>query len=94
MAKLVVLYRTPKDSATFDAYYAAAHVPLAKRIPGLRSYEISNGPVMTPADPADVHLVAEFGFETIDALMSASARRRAGPRRPTSPNSPTAARTS
>ena len=28
MAKLVVIYRTPKDPAAFDAHYAATHIPL------------------------------------------------------------------
>ena len=33
MAKLVVLYKTPKSADTFDKYYFATHVPLAKRFP-------------------------------------------------------------
>lgn len=70
MAKLVVLYKPPKEKAAFDAYYRSTHIPLAKRVPGLESYEISNGPVMTPAGPADVHLVAELSFADIDALMA------------------------
>ena len=52
MARLLVLYGTPKDPAAFDAYYASTHVPIAKKIPGLRRYEASRGPVLTPSGPA------------------------------------------
>ena len=27
MAKLVVLYKTPKDAAAFDNYYSSTHIP-------------------------------------------------------------------
>ena len=36
MAEVVVLYKTPKDPEAFDKYYAATHIPLAKKMPGLR----------------------------------------------------------
>jgi uncharacterized protein (TIGR02118 family) len=48
MARLVVMYKTPKDAGGFDAYYFNTHVPIAKRIPGLRKYEVSKGPVGRP----------------------------------------------
>lgn len=71
MAKLVVLYKTPTDKAAFDRYYQATHIPLAKKIPGLKRYDISNGAVATPAGPADVHLVATLHFESMADLQSA-----------------------
>jgi uncharacterized protein (TIGR02118 family) len=48
MAKLMALYKKPADKQAFDSYYLAHHVPIAKKIPGLRSYEISSGPVASP----------------------------------------------
>ena len=30
MARLIALYKTPKDTAEFDRYYVATHAPLAK----------------------------------------------------------------
>lgn len=71
MARLVVLYKTPKDKAAFDRYYHATHVPLAKKIPGLRKYDISQGPVQTPAGPADIHLVATLTFDSLQAIADA-----------------------
>ena len=73
MANLVVMYGTPEDSAAFDAYYREKHIPLAKTIPGLRRYEISRGPVMTPVGPAKVHLVAILHFDDLTAIQNAFA---------------------
>ena len=35
MAKLIVFYRTPRDPAEFDRYYAQVHIPLAKKNSGV-----------------------------------------------------------
>ena len=62
MATLLVLYKTPTDAAAFDKYYAETHIPLANKIPGLRSYRVSKGAVATPAGASNVHLVATLTF--------------------------------
>lgn len=68
MAKLVVLYKKPADTAAFDSHYSSTHVPLAKKIPGLRSYEISTGAVSTPQGESAYHLVAVLEFDSLDAI--------------------------
>lgn len=73
MASLVVMYGTPADPAAFDSYYRKVHIPLAKRIPGLRTYEISQGPVATPAGPSKYHLVATLRFDDVAAIQNAFA---------------------
>lgn len=70
MAKLVVLYNKPTDTAAFDAHYASTHAPLAKQIPGLKRFEISTGPVSTPAGDSPYHLVAVLEFESLAALQA------------------------
>ena len=47
MAKVVALYKRPADAAAFDSYYYSKHIPIAKKIPGLRRAEASVGPVST-----------------------------------------------
>ncbi|MET0596409.1 MAG: EthD family reductase [Mesorhizobium sp.] len=71
MAILLALYRTPKDKAAFDRYYRETHVPLAKKIPGLRRYEISDGTVAGPEGPSNIHLVALLHFDSVDAIKAA-----------------------
>ena len=45
MAQLVVMYKTPKDAAAFDKRYFEKHIPIAKKLPGLKKYEVSQGSV-------------------------------------------------
>ena len=73
MAKLIVLYKRPKDPKAFDAYYFSTHVPIAKKIPGLRRYDVSRGSVATPAGPSDLHLVATLHFDNMAAIQAAFA---------------------
>jgi uncharacterized protein (TIGR02118 family) len=70
MAKLLVLYKKPKSTEAFDKHYASVHIPLAKKIPGLKKYDISKGGVGGPAGPSEVHLVATLYFESLDALKA------------------------
>jgi uncharacterized protein (TIGR02118 family) len=73
MARLVVMYRAPKDFVAFDKHYFEAHVPIAKKIPGLRNYEVSQGPVATPGSPSDFHLIATLHFDDLAAIQRAFA---------------------
>ena len=73
MARLVVMYKTPKQVGAFDKYYFETHVPIAKRIPGLRKYEVSHGPVVTPAGPSGFHLIATLHFDDLAAIQAAFA---------------------
>jgi len=70
MAKVLVLYKKPKSAEAFDKHYASVHIPLAKKIPGLKKYDISNNGVGTPAGPSEIHLVATLSFDSMDALKA------------------------
>jgi uncharacterized protein (TIGR02118 family) len=70
MAQLVVMYKTPKDAAAFDKHYYEIHVPLAKKLPGLRKYELSKGPVATPGGPSAFHLIATLYFDDLAAVKA------------------------
>jgi uncharacterized protein (TIGR02118 family) len=71
MADIAVLYKTPKDAAAFDKYYAETHIPLAKKMPGLRKFQVSRGPVATPAGPSGIHMIATLTFDNMAAVQSA-----------------------
>ena len=71
MVQLIVLYKTPRDTAAFDREYFDVHVPLAKKIPGLRKYEVSHGPVLNPMGKSEIHLVALLEFDDTAALQKA-----------------------
>jgi uncharacterized protein (TIGR02118 family) len=72
MAQLVVMYKTPRDAAAFDKHYFEKHVPLAKKLPGLKKYEVSNGRVGTPGGGASAyHLIAVLSFDDMAAIQHA-----------------------
>ena len=71
MADLVVLYKMPKDAAAFDKYYFETHIPLAKKLPGLRKYTVSKGQVATPGGPSPLHLIAILSFDSMAAIQAA-----------------------
>lgn len=72
-AKVYALYRPPTDAAAFDRYYLERHVPLAKTLPGLRSYEVTRGPIATMSGAAPYHLIAVLGFDSRAAIDAALA---------------------
>jgi len=81
MAQLLVLYAIPADPAAFDARYTAVHIPLVHKIPGLTKFEVSDGPVLTPAGPSPFHKVATLHFPdmaTLQASMATLETRAAG----------------
>ncbi len=70
MAQLIALYKQPADTAAFDDHYVSTHIPLAKKIPGLRSYAVSTGTVGTPGGPSAYHLVAVLGFDSLADIQA------------------------
>lgn len=72
MAPVLVLYNTPADPAAFDSYYRQTHIPIAKQIPGLRSYTVSAGPVQALAGSAP-YLVAILHFDSMVEVQAAFA---------------------
>lgn len=71
MAALIALYKKPANPAAFDKYYFSTHVPLAKKIPGLRRYEVSSGSVNSPQGDSPYHLVATLSFDSLEAIQRA-----------------------
>jgi uncharacterized protein (TIGR02118 family) len=70
MARILALYKTPKDPAAFDSYYTATHAPLARTMPGLKQFKVSKGPV---SGPSGYHMIAILDFESLAGLQAALA---------------------
>lgn len=73
MARMVVIYKTPKDPAAFDRHYFDVHVPLAKKLPGMRKYEVSRGPIVTPTGGPPFYMVGTLHFDSLAAMQAAFA---------------------
>jgi uncharacterized protein (TIGR02118 family) len=73
MALMIVIYRRPPDPEAFDKHYFDVHVPLARKLPGLRKYEVSTGPIASLAGAQDCHQVAILHFDDLAAIRAAFA---------------------
>lgn len=73
MARMLVIYKTPKDPAAFDQHYFGVHVPMAKQLPGLKRYEVSKGPIVAMASATDAYLVGTLHFDSLAAIKEAFA---------------------
>jgi uncharacterized protein (TIGR02118 family) len=73
MARMVVVYSKPKDVQAFERHYFEKHVPLAKKLPGIRKYEVSHGPIMSPFGPSEAYLIATLHFDDMSAIRAAFA---------------------
>jgi uncharacterized protein (TIGR02118 family) len=73
MAKVIAMYGIPTDRDAFDRYYFATHVPIAKKLPGLRSYEVTRGSITTLDGIAPYHMIALLAFDSVAAVQAALA---------------------
>lgn len=71
MAKMTVIYQTPKDKEFFEKHYFEIHVPLAKQLPGLIRYEVNDGPIASTTGHTDVYRIANLYFESVETMMTA-----------------------
>lgn len=69
-ARFLVLYATPTDSDAFDRHYHDVHIPLTKRLPGLRRYSLSRD-VASIRGGEPYYLIAELEWDNLEALRAA-----------------------
>jgi uncharacterized protein (TIGR02118 family) len=70
-ARFLATYETPTDPDAFDRHYREVHIPLARRLPGLRRYTVARDVTAVRGTP--YHLIAELEWDTIDDLRAAFA---------------------
>ena len=70
-ARFLALYETPPDPETFDRHCRQVHIPLLRRLPGLRRY--TGGRDIEGLHEAPNYLITELEWDTVDELLAASA---------------------
>jgi uncharacterized protein (TIGR02118 family) len=73
MARVLVLYKTPKDTAAFDKHYFETHVPLAMKMPGVTKFEVSSSAVVSPTGDSGIYMIATIEFPDMATLQAAFA---------------------
>ena len=64
MTRLLVLYGQPKDPAAFDKYYQEAHIPIARRMKGLKKWTIGKVQPAPDGKPSPFYYVADLYMES------------------------------
>ena len=70
-ARFLVLWGTPEDPDFFERHYREIHVPLVKKLPGVRRYTFNRNTRPVRGDP--YYRVAELDFDDVTALQQAFA---------------------
>lgn len=68
MIRLTVLYGHPADPAEFDRYYREVHIPLAKKMKGLKGWTIGKCQSTDPEKPADYYMIVGLYAESREAM--------------------------
>jgi uncharacterized protein (TIGR02118 family) len=64
MIRLLVLYGHPQDPAAFDRYYRDVHIPIAKRMKGLKKWTVGKVSGTPGGDPPAYYYVADLYMES------------------------------
>ena len=70
-ARLIVLWEQPSDPEAFERHYREVHVPIARELPGLRSYKLTHQVNAVRGEP--YYMVAELAWDTLEDLRTAFA---------------------
>jgi len=71
LARFLVIWEKPEDPTAFDHHYRTIHIPLAHRLPGLRSYTVSANLVAVRGEAP--YLVGELEWDDMASLRAAFA---------------------
>jgi uncharacterized protein (TIGR02118 family) len=64
MIRLLVLYGHPNDPGAFDQYYRDKHIPIAKRMKGLKKWTIGKVQGTPGGEPSPYYYVADLYMES------------------------------
>jgi uncharacterized protein (TIGR02118 family) len=71
VVRLIILWKnTPTDVDAFERHYREVHIPLAKKMAGLRRYTLSRNPSVVRGDAAYFR-IAELDWDDMPSLQRA-----------------------
>ena len=70
-ARFLAAYETPANPVAFDRHYREVHIPLLRRLPGLRRYTVSGDVTALHGEP--YYLITELDWDTMASLWAAFA---------------------
>jgi uncharacterized protein (TIGR02118 family) len=73
MNRLTVLYGHPKDPAAFDRYYSEFHIPIARRMKGLKGWTIGKCESATAGEKPPYYMIVGLYASTradLEAILA------------------------
>jgi len=73
MVRLTVLYGHPKDPVAFDRYYRETHIPIARRMRGLKGWTIGKCEAAEAGQRAPYYMIVGLYAETradLEAILA------------------------
>ncbi|MGE0375383.1 MAG: EthD family reductase, partial [Planctomycetaceae bacterium] len=64
MTRLLVLYGHPEDPAAFDKYYHEVHVPIARKMKGLKKWTIGKVQGTPDGSPSPYYYIADLYMDS------------------------------
>jgi uncharacterized protein (TIGR02118 family) len=64
MVRLLVLYGQPNDPAAFDKYYSEVHIPIARRMRGLKKWTVGKVTGTADGQPSPYYYLADLYMES------------------------------
>ena len=64
MCRLTVLYGHPSDSEEFDRYYHQIHIPIARKMKGLKGWTIGKCESATPGERPPYYMIVGLYADT------------------------------
>ena len=64
MVRLLVLYGQPNDPAAFDKYYSGVHIPIARRMRGLKKWTVGKVTGTADGQPSPYYYLADLYMES------------------------------
>lgn len=68
MIRLTVLYGHPNDPAEFDRYYRAVHIPIARKMKGLKGWAIGKCQSASPGEEPPYYMIVGLYAESRAAM--------------------------
>jgi len=73
MNRLTVLYGHPRNAAEFDRYYNEVHIPIAKKMKGLKGWTIGKCESATPGEKPPYYMIVGLFADTradLEAILA------------------------
>lgn len=68
MLRLTVLYGHPDSPEEFDRYYHDVHLPIARKMEGLRGWTIAKCSSIDPNEPPPYYLMVGLYFDSLEHM--------------------------